>query len=46
VVIYGIEPEKIAFDLQMTDVMLEKIPQVISLVKKELETDSTGDIHA
>jgi len=37
VVIFGIEPKEIEFDLEMSDVMKSKIPEVIKLIKKELE---------
>ena len=37
VVIFGIEPEKIAVDLEMTQIMVSKIPEIISNIKKELE---------
>jgi hydrogenase maturation protease len=37
VVIFGIEPEKIALDLEMTSTMLSKIPEIIYNIKKELE---------
>lgn len=36
VTILGIEPEKICFDLQMTEIMNKKIPDVIKHIKKEL----------
>jgi len=36
VVIFGIEPEKIALDLEMTEIMVSKIPEIISNIKKEL----------
>jgi len=36
VVIFGIEPEKIAVDLQMTEIMVSKIPEIILNIKKEL----------
>jgi len=37
VVIFGIEPEKIFLDLEMTEIMVSKIPEIISNIKKELE---------
>lgn len=37
VVIFGIEPKEIEFDLEMSEVMKSKIPEVIKLIKKELE---------
>jgi len=37
VVIFGIEPEKIALDLEMTSTMVSKIPEIIYNIKKELE---------
>jgi hydrogenase maturation protease len=37
VVIFGVEPEKIALDLEMTSTMLSKIPEIIYNIKKELE---------
>lgn len=36
VTIFGIEPEEINFDTEMTDCMKMKIPEVIKLIKKEL----------
>ena len=36
VVIFGIEPEKIALDLEMTQTMVSKIPEIIYNIKKEL----------
>lgn len=36
VVIYGIEPKEICFDLEMTDIMKSRIPEVIQHVKNEL----------
>ena len=36
VVIFGIEPEKIALDLEMTQTMISKIPEIIKNIKKEL----------
>ena len=36
VVIFGIEPEKISLDLEMTEIMVSKIPEIISNIKKEL----------
>lgn len=38
VVIFGIEPKEIEFDLELSDVMKSKIPEVIKLIKKELES--------
>jgi len=37
VVIFGIEPEKIALDLEMTQTMVSKIPEIVRNIKKELE---------
>jgi len=37
VVIFGIEPEKISLDLEMTEIMVSKIPEIIRNIKKELE---------
>jgi len=37
VVIFGIEPEKIAVGLEMTLIMVSKIPEIIGNIKKELE---------
>ncbi|MCX7923880.1 MAG: HyaD/HybD family hydrogenase maturation endopeptidase [Clostridia bacterium] len=39
VVIFGIEPKEIRFDLEMTDLIKSKIPDVIRHVKKELSLD-------
>lgn len=36
VVIFGIEPEKIVVDLEMTKIMVSKIPEIILNIKKEL----------
>ena len=36
VTIFGIEPEEITFDTEMTNCMKMKIPEVIKLIKKEL----------
>jgi len=36
VIILGIEPEKICFDLEMTETMNKKIPDIIRQIKKEL----------
>ena len=36
VVIFGIEPEKISLDLEMTEIMVSKIPEIVSNIKKEL----------
>lgn len=36
VVIFGIEPEKIAVNLEMTQTMISKIPKIVSNIKKEL----------
>ena len=36
VVIFGIEPEKICLDTEMTETMKNKIPEVIKLLKMEL----------
>ncbi|MCB2295931.1 HyaD/HybD family hydrogenase maturation endopeptidase [Clostridium algoriphilum] len=37
VIIFGIEPEKIAVDLEMTQTMVSIIPEIVSNIKKELE---------
>jgi hydrogenase maturation protease len=37
VVIFGIEPEKICLDLEMTEIMVSKIPEIVSNIKKELK---------
>ena len=37
VVIFGIEPEKIAVDLEMTRTIISKIPEIICNIKKELQ---------
>ena len=37
VIIFGIEPEKIALDLEMTETMISKIPEIIYHIKKELQ---------
>ena len=37
VIIFGIEPEKIALDLEMTQTMISKIPEIIYNIKKELQ---------
>jgi hydrogenase maturation protease len=37
VVIFGIEPEKIALDLEMTETMVSKIPEIVRNIKKELQ---------
>lgn len=36
VVIFGIEPQEIRFELEMSDLMYGKIPDIIGLVKQEL----------
>jgi len=36
VIVFGIEPEKIAVDLEMTQIMISKIPDIIHNIKKEL----------
>lgn len=40
VVIFGIEPKTIAVDLEMTDLLKAKIPEMIANVKKEVLRDS------
>lgn len=40
VVIFGIEPKTIAVNLEMTDLMYAKIPEVIANIKKELLLDA------
>lgn len=37
VIIFGIEPKEIEFNLEMTDIMKSKVPEVIEHIKKELE---------
>ena len=37
VVIFGIEPEKIAVELEMTETMISKIPEIICNIKNELQ---------
>lgn len=37
VVIYGIEPKEIDFNLEMTEIMISRIPEVIKHIKYELE---------
>jgi hydrogenase maturation protease len=37
VVIFGIEPEKISLELEMTEIMVSKIPEIILNIKKELK---------
>lgn len=39
VIIFGIEPEEINFDTEMTECMKSKIPEVINLIKKELKIE-------
>ncbi len=39
VVIFGIEPKTISVNLEMTDLMYAKIPEVIANIKKELLLD-------
>ncbi|MBC2721766.1 HyaD/HybD family hydrogenase maturation endopeptidase [Desulfosporosinus sp.] len=39
VVIFGIEPKKISVNLEMTDLMYAKLPEVIANIKKELLLD-------
>lgn len=39
VTIFGIEPKEINFDTEMTDCMKMKIPEVIKLIKKELNIE-------
>lgn len=39
VIILGIEPEEINFDTEMTECMKMKIPEVIKLIKKELNIE-------
>lgn len=36
VVIFGIEPQEIRFELEMSDLMNSKIPDIIGLIKQEL----------
>ncbi|AHV97381.1 HyaD/HybD family hydrogenase maturation endopeptidase [Paenibacillus sabinae] len=36
VIIFGIEPQEIGFELEMTDLMRSKIPDIIGLLKQEL----------
>lgn len=37
VIIFGIEPEKISLNLEMTETMISKIPEIIFNIKKELQ---------
>ncbi|MFZ5986066.1 MAG: hydrogenase maturation protease [Bacillota bacterium] len=37
VIIFGIEPKEIEFNLEMTDIMKSKVPEVIEHIKKELD---------
>ena len=37
VIIFGIEPEKIDLDLEMTQTMISKIPEIVLNIKKELK---------
>lgn len=37
VIIFGIEPEKIALGLEMTETMFSKIPEIVYNIKKELQ---------
>ena len=37
VVIFGIEPEEITLNLEMTETMISKIPEIIYNIKKELQ---------
>ena len=37
VVIFGIEPQKISLELEMTEIMVSKIPEIILNIKKELK---------
>lgn len=37
VIIFGIEPEKISLELEMTETMISKIPEIIAHIKKELK---------
>jgi len=37
VVIFGIEPEKISLELEMTKTIISKIPEIVSHIKKELK---------
>ena len=37
VIIFGIEPEKISLNLEMTEIMISKIPEIIFNIKKELQ---------
>ncbi len=36
VIIFGIEPQEIGFELEMSDLMRSKIPEIIGLIKQEL----------
>jgi hydrogenase maturation protease len=36
VVIFGIEPQEIRFELTMSDLMWSKVPEIIGLIKQEL----------
>ena len=37
VIIFGIEPEKIAVGLEITEIMISKIPEIVCNIKKELQ---------
>jgi hydrogenase maturation protease len=39
VTIFGIEPKEITFDTEMTDCMKRKVPEIINLIKKELNVE-------
>lgn len=39
VTIFGIEPKEIVYDTEMTDCMKRKVPEIINLIKKELNVE-------
>ena len=39
VTIFGIEPKEIIFDTEMTDCMKRKVPEIINLIKRELNVE-------
>ncbi|AGK95142.1 HyaD/HybD family hydrogenase maturation endopeptidase [Clostridium pasteurianum] len=46
VTIFGIEPEKICLDTEMTETMKNKIPEVIKLLKMELDLkEKQGNVN-
>ncbi|CAH2213301.1 hydrogenase maturation protease [Tepidibacter aestuarii] len=45
VIIIGIEPEEIFFDLNLSDTIKEQIPKIIEVVKEEIDKE-IGEINA